>query len=318
MKAIRVHAFGGPEVLKYEEVADPKPGPGQVLVRVRAVGVNPVETYIRSGIYGPKEFPFTPGADAAGTIEAVGLGVTAKVGERVFVTGSSTGAYAQLTLATTWQVYPLPENLTFQQGAAIGVPYGTAYHALFRRGDVKAGETCLVHGASGGVGIAAVQLAHNAGLHVIGTASTDRGKQLVKEQGAEHVLDHSDPNYLKELMDLTKGNGVDAIMELAAHINLGKDLTVLAKRGRVVVIGNRGPVEINARDAMSRDADIRGMSLMHATDEERARMYTEMGKQFAAGKLTPIVGKEIPLADASKAHEDVMKSGAYGKIVLVP
>jgi NADPH2:quinone reductase len=254
-----------------------------VLVRVRAVGVNPVETYIRSGIYGPKEFPFTPGADAAGTIEAVGLGVTANVGERVFVTGSSTGAYAQLTLATTWQVYPLPENLTFQQGAAIGVPYGTAYHALFRRGGAKAGETCLVHGASGGVGIAAVQLAHNAGLHVIGTASTERGKQLVKEQGAEHVLDHGKPDYLKQLMDLTKGIGVDAIIELAAHINLGKDLTVLAKRGRVVVIGNRGPVEINARDSMSRDADIRGMSLMHATDEERVRMYTEMGSSSPPG-----------------------------------
>jgi NADPH2:quinone reductase len=288
-----------------------------VLVRVRAIGVNPVETYIRSGIYGPKEFPYTPGSDAAGTVEAVGLGIAAKVGERVFVTGSPSGAYAELVVANAWQVFPLPENLSFQQGAAIGVPYGTAYHALFRRGGVKAGETCLVHGASGGVGIAAVQLAHSAGLHVIGTASTDRGKQLVKEQGAEHVLDHSNPNYLKQLMDLTGGKGVDAIVEMAAHLNLGKDLTVLAKRGRVVVIGNRGPVEINARDAMSRDADIRGMSLMHATDEERVRMYTEMGKLFAAGKLKPIVGKEIPLAEASKAHEDVMKSGAYGKIVLV-
>jgi NADPH2:quinone reductase len=318
MKAIRVHAFGGPENLKYEDAPDPKPGPGQIVVRIRAVGVNPVETYIRSGIYGPKQFPYTPGTDAAGTIEAAGANVSAKPGDRVFVTGSPTGTYAELSLCNAAQIFPLPDNLTFQQGAAIGVPYGTAYRAMFTRGGAKAGETVLVHGASGGVGVASVQLAHQAGLRIIGTASTERGKKLVKEQGADEVLDHSEGNYLKQLMDLTGGKGVDLIMEMAAHINLGKDLTVLAKCGRVIVIGNRGPVEINARDTMARDADIRGMSLAHATDDERVRMYTEMGKQFAAGKLTPIVGEEIPLAEASRAHEAVMKSGAYGKIVLIP
>jgi NADPH:quinone reductase len=318
MKAIRIHAFGGPEVLRFEDVQDPQPGPGQLVVRIRAAGVNPVETYIRSGIYGPKEFPYTPGTDAAGTVEAIGLGVAAKVGERVFITGSLSGTYAQLALCNASSVFSSPENLSFAQGAAIGVPYGTAFRALFTRGGAKAGETCLVHGASGGVGVASVQLAHQAGLRVIGTASTDRGKQLVKEQGAEHVLDHSEPNYLKQLMDLTGGRGVDVIMEMAAHTNLGKDLTVLAKRGRVIVIGNRGPVEINARDGMSRDADIRTMSLMHADDAERVMMYAAMAKQFAAGKLTPVVGQEIPLAEAPRAHEAVMKSGSYGKIVLVP
>jgi NADPH2:quinone reductase len=253
MKAIRVHAFGGPENLKYEDAPDPKPGPGQIVVRIRATGVNPVETYIRSGIYGPKEFPYTPGTDAAGTIEAVGANASVKVGDRVFVTGSSTGTYAELALCNATQVFPLPEKLGFQQGAAIGVPYGTAYRALFTRGGAKAGETVLVHGASGGVGVASVQLAREAGLRVIGTASTERGKKLVKEQGAVEVLDHSNPDYLKQLMDLTGGKGVELIMEMAAHINLGKDLTVLAKRGRVIVIGNRGPVEINARDTMARD-----------------------------------------------------------------
>ncbi len=319
MKAIRVHAFGGPDVLKLDEVPDPIPGAGQILVRVRAAGVNPVETYIRSGIYGPKEFPYTPGTDAAGTVEAVGLGVAAKPGERVFVTGSLSGTYAELALCTAAQIYALPQRLSFAQGAAIGVPYGTAFRALFTRGDVgqRGRETILIHGASGGVGIACVQQAVLAKQIVIGTASTERGKQLVKEQGADHVLDHSEASYLKELMSLTEGRGVDAIMEMLANVNLGRDLTVLARHGRVVVIGNRGTVEINARETMSRDADIRGMSLAHADDRERVMMYTVMGKQFEAGTLTPIVGQEIPLTDAPRAHEAVMKSGSYGKIVLV-
>ena len=320
MKSIRVHGFGGPEVLKLEDAPDPTPGPGQVVVRVRAAGVNPVETYIRSGIYGPKEFPYTPGTDAGGTVEAVGSGVTLKPGQRVFVVAAMTGTYAELALCDASKVFPLPQKLSFAQGAAVGVPYGTAYRALFTRGDVgkRGRETILVHGASGGVGVACVQLAKGADQVVIGTASTHRGKQLVKEQGADHVLDHSHPDYLKQLMDLTNGKGVDAIMEMLANVNLGKDLTVLAKRGRVVVIGNRGTVEINARDTMSRDADIRGMSLAHATDEERTMMYSTMTKQFADGAHTPIIGQEIPLAEAPRAHEAVMKSGSYGKIVLVP
>ena len=320
MKAIRVHAFGGPDVLQLDNVPDPTPGPGQVVVRIRAAGVNPVESYIRSGIYGPKDSPYTPGSDAAGTIESAGLGVAGKPGDRVFVTGSLTGTYAELALCTAAQVFPLPDNLSFQQGAAIGVPYGTAFRALYTRGDVgtRGRETILIHGASGGVGVACVQQAVLSDQVVIGTASTERGKRLVKEQGAHHVLDHSDANYLKELMSLTEGRGVDAIMEMLANVNLGKDLTVLAKRGRVVVIGSRGPVDINPRDTMSRDADIRGMSLAHADDRERVMMYTVMGKQFAAGKLTPIVGQEIPLAEAPRAHEVVMESGSYGKIVLVP
>jgi NADPH2:quinone reductase len=200
----------------------------------------------------------------------------------------------------------------------VGVPYGTAYHALFVRGGARRGETVLVHGASGGVGTASVQLAHGAGLRVIGTASTERGKRLVPEQGADHVLDHGDPDYLKQLMGLTDGRGVDLIMEMLANVNLAKDLTVLATRGRVVVIGNRGTIEINPREMMTRDTDVRGMRLSHATDEQRATMYTAMAKQFAAGKYAPIVGQEIPLAEAPRAHEAVMQSGSYGKIVLVP
>jgi NADPH:quinone reductase len=190
MKAIRIHEFGGPEVLKVEDVPEPKPEPGQVVVGVRAAGVNPVDTYIRSGIYGPKEFPFTPGSDGAGVVESVGPGVKRlKPGERVYLAGSVTGTYAQKALSPESQVQPLPENVSFAQGAAVYVPYATAYRALFNRARAEAGETVLVHGASGGVGVAATQLAAARGITVIGTAGTERGRRLVLEQGARHVLE---------------------------------------------------------------------------------------------------------------------------------
>lgn len=319
MKAILVPQFGDPQVMRLEDVPDPKPGPGQVLVRVYAAGVNPVETYIRSGKYGPRQFPFTPGSDAAGVVEAVGQGVTRlKLGQRVYTSGSATGAYAELALCNEDQVHRLPEKISFEQGAALGIPYGTAYYALVLRGHGLAGETVLVHGASGGVGTAAVQLARAAGLTVIATAGTEPGRNLVREQGAHLVLDHHDPAHLNQLMRATGDVGIDLILEMASHINLAKDLTVLAKNGRVVVIGSRGPVEINPRDTMGRNADIRGMTLMNATPGELKGIHAAIGAGLENGTLRPIVRKILPLADAPRAHEEVLAPGAYGKIVLKP
>ncbi|HSU67719.1 MAG TPA: NADPH:quinone reductase [Tepidisphaeraceae bacterium] len=319
MKSIRVHRFGGPDVLQVENVPDPKPGTGQVLVRLKAIGVNPVETYVRQGIYGPREFPFTPGTDGAGTVESVGSGVTSvKSGQRVYLSGSITGTYAELALCTEPQVHPLPDHVSFEQGAAIGVPYATAYYGLYLRGHVMAGESVFVHGASGGVGTAAVQLAVAAGTTVIGTAGTEAGRKLVSEQGAHHVLDHHAPDYLKQLLSLTGEQGADLILEMAAHTNLGQDLTVLAKDGRVVVIGSRGPVEINARDAMRRDGDIRAMTLMNATPQQLKGIHAAIGAGLANRTLRPIIGKKFSLGEAGKAHEAVLQGGSYGKIVLVP
>lgn len=244
MKAIRVSEYGGPAVLKLEEIPAPHPGPGQVLVRNHAVGINPVDTYLRSNTdnRGPK-LPYTPGSDSAGLIEAVGSGVTAvKPGDRVYVGGTVTGAYAELSVCEATQAHPLPASATFAQGAAMNIPYATAYHALFNRAHGEAGETVLVHGASGGVGIGAVQLARARGLTVIGTAGTERGRRLVAEQGAHHVLDHAAAGYLEECVRLTGGRGPDIIMEMLANVNLQKDLGVIAMRGRIVVIGNRGMV----------------------------------------------------------------------------
>ncbi len=320
MKAIRVSEYGGPAVLKLEQVPTPQPGSGQVLVRNQAVGVNPVDTYLRSNTdnRGPK-LPYTPGSDAAGVVEAVGPDVAGvKAGDRVYMGGTLSGAYAELSLCGQTQVHPLPAAASFAQGAAVNVPYATAYHALFNRAHGDAGETVLVHGASGGVGIGAVQLARARGLTVIGTAGTERGRRLVLDQGAHHVLDHTAPGYLQELMDLTGGRGVDVVLEMLANVNLQKDLDAIAMRGRIVVIGNRGTVEINARTAMNKDAAILGMALFHAAPHQLAGLHAALVEGLGNGTLRPVVGQELPLAQAPRAHEAVMEPGHHGKVVLIP
>lgn len=319
MQAIRIHEFGGPEVLSLEEVPDLAPGPGQVVVRVKAVGVNPVDTYIRAGSYPTPPLPFTPGFDAAGEVEAVGPGVTrVAAGQRVYTAGTLSGAYAQQALCEESQVHPLPLKASFAQGAALGIPYGIAYRGLFQRARALAGETVLVHGASGGVGTAAVQLARAAGLTVIGTGGTPRGRELASQQGAHHVLDHGAPGYLEEVRRLSGGQGVDVIIELLANVNLGKDLKVLAPGGRVVVIGSRGPVEIDPRDTMGREAAVLGALIFNATPKEYAGIHAALTAGLENGSLRPVIGQGLPLKDAPRAHRKVMEPGAYGKIVLVP
>ena len=320
MKAIRVHEFGGPEQLKFEDVPDPQPGSGQVVVRVHAAGVNPVETYVRTGTYAFKpNLPYTPGADAAGVVLKVGPEAKRfKPGDRVFFTATQTGAYAEQALCDEAKVHHLPDHVSFEQGAAMGVPYGTAYRGLFLRAEAKPGETVLIHGASGGVGSAAVQLARAIGMTVIGTAGSEDGMKLVREQGAQHARNHSAQGYLDEIKNLTDGRGVDVIIEMLANKNLANDLTLLAKKGRVIVIGNRGTIEINPRDAMGRDADIRGTTLVNTTEPEYREMYAALGAGLENGTLRPVIGARIPLAEAKRAHEEIMKpSGAYGKMVLI-
>jgi NADPH:quinone reductase len=320
MKAIRVHEFGGPEVLRLEDVPVPKPGAGQVLVRVRAAGVNPVDTYIRGGGHAVKPpLPYTPGLDAAGEVEAVGEGVAGvRAGERVYTAGSLSGTYAELAVCDESQVHPLPGSVSFAQGAGVSTPYATAYRALFQRAQGRPGETVLVHGASGGVGTAAVQIARAAGFTVVGTGGTDEGRKLVAEQGAHHVLDHHAPDYLERLTALTGGRGPDVILEMLANVNLNRDLEVVARGGRVVVIGSRGAVEITPRLAMAREAAILGMMLFNATPQEMAGVHAALVAGLEAGTLRPVVGRELPLADAARAHEEVLRPGAYGKIVLIP
>ena len=319
MKAIRVTAFGGPEVLKLEEVPTPQPGPDEVLVRIHAAGVNPVETYIRAGTYARlPNLPYTPGNDAAGVVEQVGADASEfKAGDRVYTAGSLSGTYAEFALCKKKQVHPLPANVSFSQGAAIGTPYATAYRGLLQRAAAKPGETVLVHGASGGVGTAAVQLARAHGLRVFGTAGSDEGLNLVREQGAHEVFDHRAPDRFEKIMKATGGHGVDVIVEMLANVNLGKDLTILAKAGCVVIIGSRGRVEINPRDTMQRDADVRGMILPNTPPAQLASIHAALVAGLEDGTLRPVSGKEFSLAEAAQAHQVVMESGAMGKIVLV-
>src|SRR5262245_57071668 len=224
MRAIRVHQFGGPEVLTLEDVPDPKPGAGEIVVRVHAGGVNPVDSYIHTGNYAFKPpLPYTPGFDGAGEVESAAPDVRGFApGDRVYIAGpgkspAGAGTYSEKAVCGAHQLHRLPAQVTFSQGAALGVPYCTAYRALFHRARVRPGETILIHGATGGVGIAAVQLAHARGLTVIGSGGTEKGLAVVREQGADVVVNHKDPHYTDEIKRATGGRGVDAIVEMAAQ-----------------------------------------------------------------------------------------------------
>jgi NADPH:quinone reductase len=320
MKAIQVHKFGAPHALEVHEVPTPKPAAGQFVVRVRAAGVNPYDTYVRNGTYPIKPpLPYTPGSDAAGTVEEVGDGAKKfKPGDRVYTAKTLTGAYAEYALADESQLYALPDKVSFAQGAGLWVPYGTAYTALHHHAKAHAGEALLVHGASGGVGTAAVQIARAMGLTVIGTAGTARGMDLVRKEGAHHAFDHTKAGYADEILRVTGGRGIDVVLEMLANVNLATDLRLLAIRGRVIVVGNRGEITINPRELMSRRASVRGFTLWAATDAESAEIHAAIAAGLENGTLRPIVGKELPLKDAPQAHQDVMAPGAFGKIVLVP
>jgi NADPH2:quinone reductase len=311
MRAVRVHEFGDPDVLLLEELPKPEPVEGEVLVRVQAAGVNPAETYVRAGAYSElPTLPYTPGAD--------GAGVRMDTGERVYVTGSLGGTYAEYALCREEDVRPLPDGLSYAQGAALGIPYTTAYRALFQRALAVAGERVLIHGASGGVGLPTMQLALAAGLEVTGTAGSEAGRELVAAQGDVRVLDHRDPSHLEAAIEHTGGRGFDLIVEFLANANLGSDLKALAPRGRVMVVGSRGPVEIDARDLMNAEGAILGMRLPNARPHEVEAARAAVDAGLNSGVLRPVVGRELPLAEAPRAHRLLMERPALGRLVLVP
>jgi len=324
MKAIRAHSFGGPEVLQLETVDDPIPGPGEVVVDLRAAGVNPADTYMRSGTYAilPK-LPYVPGGDGGGVISAIGPDVTGHgVGDRVFVgTALSfdlTGCYAEKVKRKASEVLSLPKGITFAQAAAFGVSYPTAHYALFERGGAQSGETVFVHGASGSVGSSAIQLAKRAGLTVIGSAGTSKGLELIRAEDADHAVNHTEEGYMNEVRRFTGGKGPELILEMLANVNLAADMDVAAKFGRIIVIGNRGEITINPRVAMAKDLDIRGLVLWNATAAQVKSMMLDILAGVAEGSLRPIVGREMRLSEAAAAHIAVLEHGVSGKLVLIP
>lgn len=319
MRAIRVHEFGDPDVLRLEEVPAPAPVEGEVVVRIQAAGVNPYETYVRAGNYRSlPALPYTPGVDAAGVVTQAGPGVDLEPGARVYVTDSLSGTYAESALCRAEDVHALPDTLSYPQGAALGVPYTTAFRALFQRGRARAGEKVLVHGASGAVGIATVQLALAAGLHVMGTAGSEAGRELVAAQGDVRTFDHHDPDHLAAAFADTGRRGFEMIVELLANVNLGADFTALARNGRVMVVGNRGTVDVNPRDLMNVEGAVFGVMASLSTPQETAEADSAVAAGLREGWLRPVVGREMALADAPRAHRHIMERPALGRLVLVP
>jgi NADPH2:quinone reductase len=318
MRAIVVEKFGGPEVMALQHVPDLKPGPEEVLVRVFAAGLNPVDGYIRSGNYMRlPSLPYTPGMDGAGQIEAVGAKVRGyRKGQRVYLSGSISGTFAEFCLCQPNHIHPLPPQITFAEGACLGIPYTTASYALFHRASPRRGQSVLVHGATGGVGIAAIQLAKRAGLRVIATGGSEAGLELLKKQGADFVFDHHKPGYHQEILECTGKTGVEVILEMLANVNLGRDLPMIAQGGCIVVVGSRGAVQIQPRELMVRDADIRGAMILQAPSGTLARIHSDMLSGLTDGSLKPVVRSVFDLEKAQAAAELQSLPGACGKVVL--
>ena len=300
-------------------IDSPAPGADEVCIAVKAAGVNPVDTYIRAGTYPIKPpLPFTPGLDGAGIVTVVGAEVKdLKPGDRVYCTVSLTGTYAEQAVCPCTQVHPLPEAISFAQGAALGIPYATAFRALYHKARAQAGQRILIHGASGAVGLAAVQMARALGLTVLGTAGSPEGRDLVQDQGAHAVFDHHDPQRQEGILQATDGQGPDLILEMLADANLAMDLELLAPGGKVVVIGNRGTVTINPRLLMAKEASVEGMLTMNATPEAMIEIHRGIAAGLEDGTLRPVIKSELPLAQAARAHHEVIESSHGGKIVLV-
>lgn len=317
MKAIQVQQFGGPEVMELTSVKDLEPGAGQVVVAIQSAGVNPVDTYIRAGQYARKpELPYTPGIDGAGTVMAVGADVDRwQVGDRVYGGWPLSGTYAEQALYAADQLYVLPSEVAFPEGAGIFVPYSTAYRALMIKGQAKPAETVLIHGATGSVGLAAVQIAVTAGMRVLGTGGSQAGRELALGLGAEQVFDHHDQGYAEAI---AKSAGVDVVLEMLADVNLEADLRLLNRGGRVVIIGNRGRIEINPRDIMAREAIITGLTLFNTPAPEMTQIQAALGAGLRQGSLKPVVAQTFPLSAAAQAHQQVMGTAAAGNRVLLP
>lgn len=323
MKAIQVEAFGGPEVLHIQEVEVPKLADDEVLIVLYAAGVNPVETYIRQGGYGKKnpELPYTPGSDGAGVVEKVGKHVThLKEGDRVCVSGSltrnQTGTYAEKVVCSANAVYPLPDELSFYQGAGLGVPALAAYRALFLKAKIHPKETVLIHGASGAVGLLAVQMAKNAGAVVIGTAGSKDGQERVYEHGADLVLNHHEPGYLDQLAEMDTFKEVDVVIEMLANVNLERDLNHLRRGGRIVIVGSKGSLEFHPRLIMEKEAQVIGMAIAQATESEQIESMEGILDFVHTQNVRPYIGKVFPLDGASAAHQEVERGTSNGLVVL--
>lgn len=324
MKAVRIHEYGGPAVLIYEDVPVPEPGPTQILVRVAAASVNPVDVAVRENRFPtPKQPPKTLGSDGAGVVERVGADVTAvKPGERVFFSGlgvGSEGSYAEYALIAEAQAVLIPPELSFADAAALGMVFPAAFYALIKRGDLQAGETVLVQGAAGGVGSAAVQLAKARGARVLATVGDPAHAAYVRDLGADETIDYRHEDVVARVLELTERVGVDVVHELVISANLASDIQLVAKGGRIVCAG-QGPapeVTLPIGPALAKDVNLLFMNLNNAGRAGVAAIAREVAAMAAAGQVHPVIGATFPLSQARRAHE-LLVAEHIGKIILEP
>jgi len=322
MKAILFDQLGGPEVLKLGDAPKPEVKPGWVLVKNHAIGINFADTLFRQGQYLMRpNLPDTPGLEAAGVVAAVGSGVeNLKPGARVAAIGSKT--YAEYSVASANQVMPLPDFVSFAEGAAFPIQVLTAYHMLYTAHQTTPGQTVLVHSAAGGVGIVAVQIAKAAGARVIGTVSSDSKIGLVKEYGAEAVINYATQDFAEEALKLTDGKGVDLILDAVGKPTLEKGLRCLAPFGHLMLYGRAGgpPDPLNLFTLFQKSLKVSGFVLytVSAMPDKHREGIEKSFQLMGQGKLKLLIGKSFPLAEAAEAHRYMESRQSTGKLVLIP
>ncbi|XP_047134314.1 quinone oxidoreductase isoform X1 [Hydra vulgaris] len=318
MRGINVSEFGGPNVLKLvHNLPIPVPLSKQILVNVKAAGVNPVDTYIRQGNHPLSPIlPYIPGKDGAGVVHQIGSDVkNFKKGDSIWFCGSVTGSYAEYCLCNEEDASHLPEKMTFDEGAMLGTPYLTASRALFQKAHVKEGMKVMVHGATGGVGTAAVQICQSLGIKVVATAGSAHGIDLLKSQGVDSIYNHHEEGYVE---DIIKHEGhIDVILEMLANVNLSKDLSIIGAGGTIVIIGSRGPVTIVPRAIMSSECVVTGVMLFKSTDDEKKDNFSIVNKGIKDNWLKPVLWKTYDLEFAKDSHKEIIENnGARGQIIL--
>lgn len=329
MKAIRVHQLGAPEVLRFEDVTDPKPQAGEVLIKIEAAGINYLDIYYRSGFHWGghhrRPLPYIPGAEAAGTVVHVGVDVIGvQVGDRVaYGISNGYGSYAQYYAVPAWNLFKLPSSVNSQIAAAVMLQGMTAHYLTHSTFPLKAGDSVLVHAAAGGTGLLLVQIAKMLGARVIGTTSSAEKARLVTQAGADAVVDYTKTDFAAEVKKLTDGRGVNVVYDSVGKATYEKSLDSLAPLGMLVLFGQAsGPVPpfdtavLNAKGSLA----LARPSLTHnvANSADVAKRAGDLFRWIEAGKLTVTIGKSYPLADAPAAHRDLESRATIGKLLLIP
>ncbi len=322
MKAIRIHAYGGPEVMQLEEIPTPVPGAGQVLVRVEAAGVNFIDVYHRTGLY-KVPLPYTLGQEGAGTVETLGNGVTSvRRGERVAWT-SVPGSYAEQAVVPADRLVSVPDRVTTRQAAAVMLQGLTAQYLVTSTYPLQAGHTCVVHAAAGGVGLLLCQMAKRRGARVIGTVSTEAKAKLARAAGADEVIQYTERDFEVEVKRITNGAGVQVVYDSVGKTTFEKGLNCLTRRGMMVLFGqSSGPVGPFDPQVLNQKGSLffTRPSLGHyiATRDELAARATQVLGWIAAGALDVRIDREDPLADAAAAHRALEARQTTGKLLLIP